>query len=85
MTKNEHNPIEFDGELELLDLDGRPSSAPANFSVADSEMQYQGPERRIKQRRRYADRRQAIRFEEETDRCCAVDRRKGTWVMSNTV
>lgn len=84
MTKSEHDPIDFDGELELLDLDGRPSSAPADFSVADSEVQYQGPERRIQQRRRCADRRQAIRFEEKTDRRSGVDRRKRSWVTRNT-
>ncbi len=84
MTKNKHPPIDFDGELELLDLDGRPSSAPAEFSVADSEVPYQGPERRIKERRRCADRRQEIRFEEKPDRRSGGDRRKGAWSIKNT-
>ncbi len=74
MTKNKYPQIDFDGELELLDLDDCPASAPAGFSVADSEVPYQGPERRIIERRRCADRREEIRFEEKKDRRNVGDR-----------
>ncbi len=84
MIKDKHPSIDFDGELELLDLDGRPESAPADFSLADSEVPYQGPERRIRARRRCADRRVEIRFEEKMDRRSGGDRRKGTWINNNT-
>ena len=84
MTKSKHFQIDFDGELELADLDGRSASAPADFSVADSEAPHQGPDRRKENRRKHADRREEIRFEEKEDRRSGKDRRDQAWDIKNT-
>ena len=78
--------IDFDGELELVDENGRSASSPADFSVADNEQPYLGPERRGKFRRTAIDRRAHMRFgKKKKERRDGADRRKGAWNIQNTI
>lgn len=85
MTEDKRTHIDFDGELELLDPDGRPASGPAVFSVPDFEVTDQISDRRIDVRRKHQDRRMEIRFEEKKDQRSGKDRRKGTWANMITI
>jgi len=74
--------IDFDGELELEDLDDapfRPAEGKEDLSVPNDQSRYTGPERRKGHRRSGGDRRGEVRFEDKDDRRSGKDRRKGTW------